>query len=157
MSMITKDGLLKLKEELVHLAQEEKNAVEAVVVARSFGDFSENAELEAANAWLERTRKRAVEIEVRINEAEIFDINHVDKNKVNFGAHVTVEDQDTGAVIEYKIVSDVEANIHDGKISIQSPIARALQGKQVGDECSFMVPAGEKVLTIQAIDYAWLS
>jgi len=156
MAMITKSGLEKLKDELTNLTKEEKSAVEAVVVARSFGDFSENAELEAANAWLERTRKKMAEVETRINEAEIFDLQFVDKNRVNFGAQVKVEDLDTGAITDYKIVSDVESNIQDGKISIQSPIARALQGKRTGDECSFMVPAGEKVLLIQSIDYSWL-
>ncbi len=157
MAIITKDGLLMLKDELVNLFNEEKNAVDAVVVARSFGDFSENAELEAANAWLERTRKKMTEIDKRIAEAEIFDVSVVDKTRVNFGAYVEVEDMDTEKVTNYKIVSDVESNIEEGKISFQSPIARALRGKVVGDECIVIVPAGEKILCIKKIDYSWLS
>lgn len=157
MAIITKEGLLKLRDEFATLALEEKEAVSAVVVARSFGDFSENAELDTANAWLERTRKRMQEVEQRIMEAEIFDIKMIDKDKVGFGAMIEVEDLDNDKLFKYKIVSDVEANVQESKISVQSPLAKAVHGKKVGDECTVAAPAGEKILQIKSIDYSWLS
>lgn len=156
MALMTIEGLEKLKKELQMLSQEEKKAVDAVVVARSFGDFSENAELETASSWLERTRKKLAEIEQKIGEAEIFDIASVDKSKVNFGAQVELEDEH-GNIAVYKIVSEVEANVQEGKISVQSPLARALHSKAIGDECVIYAPGGEKIFTINKIDYSWLS
>lgn len=156
MALMTKEGLQKLRAEQEFLEQEEKKAVEAVVVARSFGDFSENAELETASNWLERTRKRIAEVEQKIGEAEIFNSASTDKTKASFGAKVELEDQDTEKIVVYKIVGEVEANVQEGKISFQSPMAKALQGKTVGSECVFNAPAGEKVFIIKKIDYSWL-
>jgi len=156
MALMTEYGFHKLKDELIALEKEEKEAVEAVVVARGFGDFSENAELEAANSWLERTRKKMLETVQKINEAELFNVAVVDKSRVNFGAQVEVEDEETGKNVVYKIVGEVEASVQEGKISVQSPIAKALHGKEVGAECVFNAPGGEKVYTIKKIDYSWL-
>ena len=156
MALMTEYGFHKLKEELIALEKEEKEAIDAVVIARGFGDFSENAELEAANGWLERTRKKILETIGRINEAEIFNPTVVDKTRVNFGAQVEVEDEESGKSVVYKIVGEVEANVQEGKISSQSPLAKALHGKEVGAECVFNAPGGEKIYTIKKIDYSWL-
>lgn len=156
MALVTEYGFQKLKEELIALEKEEKAAVDAVVVARGFGDFSENAELETATSWLERTRKKILECNQKIGEAEIFSAAVVDKTRVNFGAQVEVEDQDTEKCVVYKIVGEVEANVQEGKISAQSPLAKALHGKSVGAECVFNAPSGEKVYVIKKIDYSWL-
>lgn len=155
--LMTVNGLNKLKNELKALHEEEKSAVEAVVTARSFGDFSENAELETANSWLERTRMKIAETETAISEAEIFDITTIDKSKVGFGAEVELEDQETGKVTTYKIVGQVEANVQEGKISLNSPLAKALHGKREGDDVALNVPAGEKDFTINKLSYSWLN
>lgn len=156
MALMTMNGLQKLKAAKVLLEQEEKNAVLAVVEARSFGDFSENAELEAATNWLERIRKNILENEQKVTEAEIFNPTVVDKSRVNFGAEVTIEDQDTQKCAVYRIVGEVESNVQEGKISFQSPMAKALHGKKIGDECVFNAPAGEKMCVVKKIDYSWL-
>ncbi len=157
MALMTEYGFQKLKDELVSLEKEEKDAIDAVVTARGFGDFSENAELETATSWLERTRKKMLEIAQKINEAEIFNVSLVDTSCVNFGAQVEVEDEESAKIVVYKIVGEVEANVQEGKISVQSPLAKALHGKNVGAECVFNAPGGEKVYKIKKIDYSWLS
>ena len=154
--LMTKNGLAKLKQEQENLVQEEKRAIDAVTQARSYGDFSENAELEVANAWLDRVREKMAEIEQKIAKAEIFNYTASHQNKVNFGAQVFLEDVDTGAPAVYKIVGEVESNVQEGKISFQSPLAKALLGKNKDDECSFNAPSGEKVFLIKNIDYTWL-
>lgn len=156
MALMTKDGLQKLKIEQKNLLQDEKDAVEAVVIARSYGDFSENAELEAANAWLERTRRKMHETEVRIAEANIIDPATIDKSRVNFGAEVTLKDSESQKIMVYKIVGEFESNVQEGKISFQSPLAKSILGKELDDECSFNAPGGEKIFIIEQISYSWL-
>ena len=152
MALITQIGLDKLKNDREKLVIEEKMAVDAVVVARGYGDFSENAELEAANAWLERVRMKIAENEERINSSQVFSLENIDQTKIGFGATVEVEDEN-GEIKKYKIVSEFESDLSNGKISIVSPIARALSGKSVNDECLLKAPSGEKILYIVSISY----
>lgn len=156
MSLMTKSGFEKLKNELLSLEEEEKKAIEAVVIARGFGDFSENAELEAANNWLDRVRNSMADNTKKLNQATIFEPANVDKTRVGFGAQVELEDMDNDQIVIYKIVGEFEANLQEGKISTESPLAKALNGKKVGDECVIHAPAGEKNFEIKKIDYSWL-
>ncbi len=155
--LITSFGLNKLKEEKEKLLQDEKDALESVVIARGYGDFSENAELDAAKEWLDRTRVKMSEIDKKISLAKIFDSSLIDKTKVNFGAAVKVEDLKSGNETIYKIVSDAEFDIAQGKISTQSAIAKGLIGKEVKDEVFIQTPGGEKNFLIKEIDYSWLN
>lgn len=155
MFLITKYGFEKLKNDLVLIEHEEKQAIEAVVIARGYGDFSENAELEAANNWLERCRTKKNVCQQNLLNAQIFNSDNADKSIVSFGACVSVEDENEN-VVQYKIVSELESDVKEGKISLKSPIASALMGKKIGTECSIKVPSGDKFLTILNIDYSWL-
>ena len=152
MALITKDGFERLKIFKEELLNEQKQAIEAVVIARGYGDFSENAELEAANNWLERVRMEIAKAEESINSAQIFSLQGVDVGKIGFGATVQVEDEN-GNLNTYTIVSEFEADLEQGKISVNSPIARALFGKSLGQECILKAPSGEKMLYIVSITY----
>jgi transcription elongation factor GreA len=153
---MTNSGFHKLKNELSVLEEEEKKAIEAIVIARGFGDFSENAELEAANNWLDRIRKNMEENAKKVSQSHIFDVSNIDKTKIGFGAQVELEDIETGKIMVYKIVGEFEANVQEGKLSIESPLAKALNGKKIGQDCVISAPSGEKNFEIKNIDYSWL-
>lgn len=156
MALITKNGLLKLKKMQQDLLVEERQAIEDVAVARSYGDFSENAELEVANARLERAKQKMGEVEALLADAELFNVGLIDRSRVNFGAEVHVSDESVGKKFCYRIVDETEADIKENKISVKSPLAKALLGKMVGDDCEFSAPSGDRALLIEQISYAWL-
>lgn len=153
MELVTSQGLLQLKKEEERLLEEEKEAVEAMVIARGFGDFSENAELDSAKEWLQRVRQRIGEIKEKIRNAEVFDISKVDKEVVGFGATVLLEDCETEKETLYKIVGEDESSVEEGKISFKSPIARGLKGKRKEEECEIRTPRGEKYYLVKNITY----
>jgi len=156
MSLITKQGMINLKEKLISLEQEEKEALNALIVARGFGDFSENAELEAARNWLDRINNDQQKTKAIISQAVVFNVNNIiNENVVGFGACVMVEDEND-KIFEYKIVNETESNLKEGKISSTSPIAKALFSKKIDDECVFSAPSGQKSYLIKKIDYSWL-
>ncbi|MFM2328630.1 MAG: hypothetical protein RLZZ494_733, partial [Pseudomonadota bacterium] len=132
---LTKRGAEKLKEELHRLKTVERHAViEAIAEARAQGDLSENAEYEAAKDKQGFIEGRILEIEGKLAAAKIINPAELDAGgRVVFGATVELEDEDSGKRVTYQIVGDDEADLKLGLVSISSPIARALIGKEVGD------------------------
>ena len=122
------------KTELQRLKSEERpRIIQAISEARSHGDLSENAEYHAAKEQQGLNEARVADIEDRISRADVIDTSKLSGSTIKFGATVTLVDEDTDEKVKYKIVGDFEASVKDGKISISSPIARALIGKSKGD------------------------
>jgi transcription elongation factor GreA len=151
---LTAKGAEKLRLELKHLKTVERpRIIAAVAEARAHGDLKENAEYHAAREEHGMNEARIKFLESTISNAQIIDTSSLNVgNKVVFGATVDLEDDDENKV-SYQIVGDVEANIDDGQISISSPIARALIGKEVDDEVDVRTPGGEKTYYIVGVSY----
>jgi len=152
---LTKRGAEKLKEELARLKNVERHAViKAIAEARAQGDLSENAEYDAAKDRQGFIEGRILEIEGKLAAAQVIDPAEVDAGgRVVFGATVDLEDEDSGQAVTYQIVGDDEADLKHGLISISSPIARALIGKQAGDVAEVRAPGGVKHYEIVDIRY----
>jgi transcription elongation factor GreA len=152
---LTKYGAEKLKEELHRLKSVERHAViQAIAEARAQGDLSENAEYEAAKDKQGFIEGRILEIESKLAAAQIIDPANVDAGgRVVFGTTVDLEEQASGAEVTYQIVGDDEADLKIGKISISSPIARALIGKEAGDIAEVQAPGGVKRYEIVEVRY----
>ena len=153
---ITKVGAEKLKEELARLKGVERHAViQAIAEARAQGDLSENAEYEAAKDKQGFIEGRILDIEGKLAAAQIIDPAKLDAGgKVVFGSTVDLEDESNGAKVTYQIVGDDEADLKLGLISISSPIARALIGKESGDVADVQAPGGVKSYEIINVRYA---
>ena len=151
---MTRSGFDKLEEELKRLKSVERPAViRALEEARAHGDLSENAEYHAAKerqAWIE---SRGAELETKISRAQVIDAAQLSGNTVKFGAIVTVIDEDDGAETEYQIVGEDEAEIKKQRLSVNSPLARALIGKEVGEEVEVIAPSGNKVYELVRIKF----
>jgi transcription elongation factor GreA len=142
---MTGDGFSKLKEELRWRQQEERpRIIEAISEARTHGDLSENAEYHAAKEAQSLNEGRVGELEDLIARAEVIDISKLSGDKVKFGATVVLIDEDTEEKKTYQIVGDQEADVRSGRISISSPIARALIGKEVGEAIEVNAPGGAR-------------
>ncbi|NML15408.1 transcription elongation factor GreA [Azohydromonas caseinilytica] len=152
---ITKRGAEKLKEELQRLKYVERPAVVlAIQEARAQGDLSENAEYDAAKDKQGFIEGRILEIEGKLAAAQVIDPSELDAGgRVVFGATVDLEDKATGAGVTYQIVGDDEADLKQGLISISSPIARALIGKEAGDVAEVQAPGGIKHYEIVDVHY----
>jgi len=152
---LTTRGAEKLKQELQRLKTVERHAViQAIAEARAQGDLSENAEYDAAKDKQGFIEGRILEIEGKLAAAQIIDPSTVDAGgKVVFGATVDLEEEESGAAVTYQIVGDDEADLKLGLISISSPIARALIGKEVGDVAEVRAPGGVKSYEIVAVRY----
>ena len=152
---LTRRGAEKLKEELARLKGTERHAViQAISEARAQGDLSENAEYEAAKDKQGFIEGRILEIESKLAAAQIIDPASVDAGgRVVFGSTVDLEDEDSGAKVKYQIVGDDEADLKLGLVSISSPIARALIGKEVGDVAEVTAPGGLKHYEIVNVRY----
>jgi transcription elongation factor GreA len=136
--------VVNLKNELKRLkAVERPKVIEALAEARSHGDLSENADYDAAKDRQAFIEGRIAMIEDRLVRADIVDVSRLSGDKVLFGATVTVTD-DEGTEIVYQIVGDIEADIKKGRISISSPIARALIGREKGDTVVVKGPKGDE-------------
>lgn len=153
---LTKRGFDKLKEELARLKNVERHAViQAIAEARAQGDLSENAEYEAAKDKQGFIEGRILEIEGKLAAAQVIDPSTLDAGgRVVFGATVDLEDEDSGNRVTYQIVGDDEADLKHGLISISSPIARALIGKEAGDIAEVQAPGGLKSYEIVEVRYA---
>ena len=151
---LTATGAERLKEELKRLKTVERpRIIEAVAEARAHGDLKENAEYHAAREEHGMNAARIKYLEGTISNAQIIDIHSLNVgDKVVFGATVTLEDGDENEVT-YQIVGDVEADIDQGQISISSPIARALIGKELDDEVEVQTPGGTKTYYITEVKY----
>ena len=141
---MTVAGAEKLRRELEHLKGVERpRIIKAIAEARAHGDLSENAEYHAAREQQSFAEGRIAEIEAKLSHAQIIDPTKVNaEGRVVFGATVELFDENTGKEVTYQIVGDDEADIEAGKVSISSPIARALIGKEPGEEVDVQVPDG---------------
>jgi transcription elongation factor GreA len=152
---LTVRGAEKLKEELARLKNVERHAViMAISEARAQGDLSENAEYEAAKDKQGFIEGRILEIESKLAAAQIIDPARLNgETRIVFGSTVDLEDEDSGAAVTYQIVGDDEADLKQGLISISSPIARALIGKEAGDVAEVQAPGGLRHYEVLAIRY----
>jgi transcription elongation factor GreA len=152
---ITKRGSEMLKEELQRLKHVERPAVVlAIAEARAQGDLSENAEYDAAKDKQGFIEGRIQEIEGKLSAAQVIDPGSLDAGgRVVFGATIEMEVESTGDVVVYQIVGDDEADLKEGKISIGSPIARALIGKEAGDVAVVQAPGGARNYEIIEVRY----
>lgn|SRR5262245_27442413 len=152
---LTKRGAEKLKEELHRLKSVERHAViTAIAEARAQGDLSENAEYDAAKDKQGFIEGRILEIESKLAAAQVIDPASLDaEGRVVFGATVELEEEDSGEPVTYQIVGDDEADLKLGLISISSPIARALIGKEAGDVAEYQAPGGVRRYEIVDVRY----
>jgi len=152
---MTADGLSRLEEELKHLKSVERPAViRAIAEARTHGDLSENAEYHAARERQSFIEGRVAELETIISAAEVIDISRLSGSNVMFGAKVTVVDQDTDEEKTFQLVGTHESDIKVGRLSISSPLARALLGKKKGDSVEVPAPGGSKTYEILHVAFA---
>jgi transcription elongation factor GreA len=152
---VTVQGAEFLKAELQRLrAVDRPNVIQAIAEARAQGDLSENAEYDAAKERQSFIEGRIAEIEAKLTNAQIIDPRTLNaEGRCVFGATVKVEDLDSGDVSTYQIVGDDEADIKNGKISVSSPIARALIGKSEGEVAEVMAPAGLRSYELLEVKY----
>ena len=152
---ITKSGSEKLREELQHLKNtERRKVIEAIAVAREHGDLKENAEYHAARERQSFIEGRIKDIEFHLSDSEIIDVSQLASNdKVVFGATVRLYDVDSEKTQNYQIVGEIEADIKENKISVTSPLARAMIGKAVGDDIVVRAPSGERIFEIIELSY----
>jgi len=152
---LTLKGAERLRAELKRLKGEDRpRVIQAIAEARSHGDLSENAEYHAAREQQSFIEGRIKDLEAHLSNSEIIDVTRVAAgNKVVFGATVDLEDQDDGNKVVYQIVGDAEADIRNGWISVSSPIARALVGKEQGDVVDVIAPSGTRSYEIMAVKY----
>nr|WP_092485503.1 transcription elongation factor GreA [Candidatus Ichthyocystis hellenicum] len=151
---MTKHGAERLKEELHHLKFVERpSVITALQESRAHGDLSENAEYDAAKERQGFVEGRIQEIGLKLSLAEVIDPSLIECDNCVFGATVTLMDLETGQEVRYQIVGEDEADLKSGKISINSPLARAVIGKQVGNTAEVKAPAGIREYDIVKIEY----
>lgn len=142
---MTASGFKALEDELKHRqTQERPRIILAIQEARAHGDLSENAEYSSAKEAQSLNEGRIGELESMISRAEIIDVAKLSGNTIKFGATVKLVDEDSDEEKVYQLVGDVEADVRSGRVSISSPIARALIGKKVGDSVEVNTPGGGK-------------
>jgi len=151
---MTKNGFDALRQELEWRQKTERpRIIEAIAEARAHGDLSENAEYHAAKESQSLNEGRIHELEDYLARAEVIDISRLSGNKVKFGATVTLIDEDTDEKRVYQIVGDQEADVKAGKISVSSPIARALINKEQGDSIEVNAPGGARSYEILKLEF----
>jgi transcription elongation factor GreA len=151
---MTIEGYKTLEQELHRLKSVERpRIIQQISDAREHGDLSENAEYHAAKEAQGMNEAKVAELEDKVSRAEVIDVSKLSGDTVKFGATVTLEDEDSGEKVKYKIVGDAEANVRDGKVSISSPIARALISKSKGDSAEVTTPKGSRSYQILKIEY----
>ncbi len=151
---MTKGGLLRLKEELKRLKNVERpKIVKEIAEARSHGDLSENAEYHAAKEKQSHVEGRIAQVEHWIASAEVIDVSKHSGDRVVFGATVSLAPTDSGDEVTYRIVGELEADLKQGRISVTSPIARALIGRSEGDTVVVLTPGGQKEYEIQSVEF----
>jgi len=149
---MTAEGYAALDQELKRLKTEERpTVIAAISEARAHGDLSENAEYHAAKERQSFIEGRLAELEDKIARAQVIDVSKLSGKSVKFGATVTVLDEDTNQKANYKIVGEDESDVKAGKVSVTSPLARALIGKEVGDVVEVAAPGGARSYEILKI------
>jgi len=152
---MTQEGYQRLQEELKTLIRVERpKVVQDIAEARSHGDLSENAEYDAAKDRQGFIEGRIQELSDKIARAQVINPSEIDSEKIVFGAKVTLFDIDTEKEVSYQIVGEDEADIKIGKISITSPVGKALIGHMVDEEVRVVVPSGVRVYEITSIEYS---
>ncbi len=148
----TEDGLKKLKDELHHLrTSERKAATQAIVEARDKGDLSENAEYDAAREAQALLELRIAKLEDIISNARIVDETKLDLTKASILTTVKIKNLNNGSSMKYTLVAENEADLKAGKISVDSPIGKALLGRKVGEKVDVQVPAGKITFEVSEI------
>jgi len=151
---MTPEGNSRLKDELRNLKEVERPKISKEIgVARDHGDLSENAEYHAAKDRQGMIEARIKDLEDKLSRAEIIDPSKLHGSKVAFGATVKLSNIETEEETVYRLVGADEANLDQGSISITSPLARALIGREVGDEVKVRMPAGERLYEILEVEY----
>jgi transcription elongation factor GreA len=151
---MTIEGFQKLETDLHRLkAVERPRIIQAIAEARAHGDLSENAEYHAAKDAQGMNEARVADLEDKLSRAEVIDTTKMSGDKIKFGATVTLIDEDTDEKVKYKIVGETEADVREGKVSITSPIARALIGKGKGENAEVTTPKGSKAYEIVKIEW----
>ncbi len=151
---MTPAGYKALEDELSHLKGVERpSTIKMIAEARMHGDLSENAEYHAAKERQAFIEGRVMELGDKLSRAEVIDVSQLSGKTVKFGATVTLTDEDTDTRVKYQIVGDMEADAKNGKISISSPIARALIGKSAGDSAEVMAPGGARSYEILKVQF----
>jgi transcription elongation factor GreA len=151
---MTVEGYKTLSAELQRLKSEVRPSIIAQISeARAHGDLSENAEYHAAKEAQGMNEARVGDLEDKLSRADVIDTSKMSGNTVKFGATVTLEDEDTGDTLKYKIVGDGESNVKEGKISLGSPIARAVIGKSKGESLEVTTPRGTKSYEVKKVEW----
>jgi len=151
---MTGPGLLRLEEELRFLRSQERPAIiRAIAEARSHGDLSENAEYHAARERQSFVEGRIQELEEVVSSVEVIDLSTLSGDNVKFGAHVKLVDEETDKEATYQIVGVYEADIKQARLSVSSPLAKALIGKKIGDSISVPAPGGDRTYEILSVKY----
>ena len=143
---ITRTGYEKLQKELHQLKTVERpNVIKAIEEARAHGDLSENAEYDAAKERQAFVEARVNELSFKLNNADVIDPETLPKDRAVFASRVLLENVETGEDVEYQLVGPEESDINEGRISIASPLGRAIVGRKPGDEISLQAPGGRRV------------
>ncbi len=151
---MTAQGLAQLEKELRHLKTVERpKVIKAISDAREHGDLSENAEYHAARESQGFIEGRIIELEYKISICDVIDISKLSGSSVKFGATITLIDEETDEIIKYQIVGVDEADVKLQKISITSPLARALIGKEIGESAEVVSPGGARSYEIQNVEF----
>jgi transcription elongation factor GreA len=151
---LTIKGFAALEEELKHRQQVERpRIIQAIAEARALGDLSENAEYHAAKEAQSLNEGRILELESMISRAEVIDISKLSGDRIKFGAIVKLVDEDTEEEKTYQIVGEPEADVRSGRVSVSSPIARALMGKTIGDTVEVSTPGGGKSYEVVGVQF----
>lgn len=151
---MTSEGHQSLVEEVKFLKSVERpRIIKAIAEAREHGDLSENAEYHAAKEQQGLNESRVQELEDKLSRAEVIDVSKLSGDTVKFGAFVTLIDEDTEEEVKYRIVGEMEGDVKQGKVSVTSPIARAMIGKTVGDSVEVVTPGGGKSYEILKVSF----
>jgi transcription elongation factor GreA len=151
---ITPEGYQRLREELQNLRSVERPAViQAIATAREHGDLKENAEYHAARDRQSFIEGRIKELEDKLARAEVIDPSKVAGDRVAFGATVRLSNTQTDEEVVYRLVGADESDLNQGTISITSPLARSLLGKEAGDEVKMRMPGGERIYEVISVEY----
>lgn len=151
---MTPEGHVKLQETLKNLIEVQRPAaVKAIEIARAHGDLSENSEYDDAKERQGLIEARIRDYEAKLGLAQVIDPSKLSGDKVMFGAHVTMEDVDSGEELAYQLVGGEESDLKLRRVSIESPIGRALLGREVDDEVVFTVPRGRRTVVITEVEY----
>ena len=151
---MTAEGYKAMEDQIRHLKTVERpRIIKAIAEARSHGDLSENAEYHAAKEQQGLTEARVADLEDKLSRADVIDITKLSGDRVVFGATVELVDEDTEEEVRYRIVGEFEADVRSGLVSINSPVARALIGKNVGDSVEVNTPSGGRCYEILKIEF----